>query len=82
MEGLLCAENVSPEAPCVQDDPAIMEDPGVMQNLLALEKTTMPTQAYFEHIQYDIEPFMRKLVTTWMLEVRKLSVTIKFGFKR
>lgn len=29
----------------------------------------MPESYYFEELQTDVEPYMRKVVTTWMLEV-------------
>lgn len=50
-------------------DPAMGKDPRIIANLLALERSTMPHCDYFRHIQRDIQPFMRKVVTTWMLEV-------------
>lgn len=50
-------------------DPTMMTDPRIIVNLLATERTTMPTCDYFRHVQPDILPFMRKVVTTWMLEV-------------
>lgn len=50
-------------------DPTMAQDPRVISNLLALERTTMPECEYFRHLQRDIQPFMRKVVTTWMLEV-------------
>lgn len=50
-------------------DPSMACDPRVIINLLNLERSTMPQCDYFRHIQRDIQPFMRKVVTTWMLEV-------------
>lgn len=50
-------------------DPTMASDPRVIVNLLALERSTMPHCDYFRHVQRDIQPFMRKVVTTWMLEV-------------
>lgn len=50
-------------------DPTLASDPRVILNLLALERSTMPPCDYFRNIQRDIQPFMRKVVTTWMLEV-------------
>lgn len=50
-------------------DPTMARDPRVIVNLLALERSTMPHCDYFRHVQRDIQPFMRKVVTTWMLEV-------------
>lgn len=50
-------------------DPTMCSDPRIIVNLLATERATMPTCDYFRHVQHDILPFMRKVVTTWMLEV-------------
>lgn len=50
-------------------DRALDCDPRVMLNLLALERAYAIHTDYFQHVQVDIEPFMRKVVTTWMLEV-------------
>lgn len=50
-------------------DPTMANDPRIIVNLLALERATMPHCDYFRHVQRDIQPFMRKVVTTWMLEV-------------
>ena len=50
-------------------DPTIAQDPRIIYNLLAIERSTMPQCDYFRHLQSDIQPFMRKVVTTWMLEV-------------
>ena len=76
MEELLCAE---PPAACADDtqydgrlamdDRSLLADPRVLDNLLALQPHSMPTQNYFNHIQTDVAPYMRKVVTTWMLEV-------------
>nr|XP_032519500.1 G1/S-specific cyclin-D2-like [Danaus plexippus plexippus] len=38
-------------------------------NLLTLERVHALHTDYFQHVQIDIQPFMRKVVTTWMLEV-------------
>lgn len=55
-------------------DPAMASDPRIIANLLALERSTMPHCDYFRHVQRDIQPFMRKVVTTWMLEVRLAKI--------
>jgi len=41
----------------------------VLQNLLDLEIVYIPTCNYFDTVQKDILPYMRKVVSTWMLEV-------------
>lgn len=50
-------------------DPTMTSDPRIIVNLLAMERSTMPTCDYFRVVQREILPFMRKVVTTWMLEV-------------
>ncbi|XP_049865447.1 G1/S-specific cyclin-D2-like [Pectinophora gossypiella] len=50
-------------------DRALDRDPRLLHNLLTLERAHALHTDYFEHVQIDIQPFMRKIVTTWMLEV-------------
>lgn len=50
-------------------DLQMTKDPRVVDNMLLLEKTTVPHCDYFATVQTDIKPFMRKLVTIWMLEL-------------
>ncbi|XP_017770767.1 PREDICTED: G1/S-specific cyclin-D2-like, partial [Nicrophorus vespilloides] len=51
------------------NDPVIFADERVVEHLLEEERLYVPPCNYFESVQTDIEPFMRKVVTTWMLEV-------------
>lgn len=51
-------------------DPAIDCNPRVLQSLLSLEDRYLPVSNYFQLVQKDgVQPWMRKMVTTWMLEV-------------
>ncbi|KAJ2950530.1 hypothetical protein O0L34_g8773 [Tuta absoluta] len=50
-------------------DRALDRDPRLLLNLLTLERAHALHTDYFQHVQIDIQPFMRKVVTTWMLEV-------------
>ncbi|XP_022829743.1 G1/S-specific cyclin-D2-like [Spodoptera litura] len=50
-------------------DRALDRDPRLLLNLLALERAHALHTDYFQNVQIDIQPFMRKVVTTWMLEV-------------
>ncbi|XP_060531146.1 G1/S-specific cyclin-D2-like [Cylas formicarius] len=50
-------------------DRAIFDDVRVISNLLNDEVFFVPNCDYFTQIQIDVQPFMRKVVTTWMLEV-------------
>ncbi|XP_013134837.1 PREDICTED: G1/S-specific cyclin-D2-like [Papilio polytes] len=50
-------------------DRALDRDPRLLLNLLTLERAHALHTDYFQTVQIDIQPFMRKVVTTWMLEV-------------
>uniref|UniRef100_A0AAG5DM75 Cyclin N-terminal domain-containing protein n=1 Tax=Anopheles atroparvus TaxID=41427 RepID=A0AAG5DM75_ANOAO len=52
-----------------EPDRHMITDDRVIQNLIRLERLTMPPCNYFAGVQQDIKPNMRKIVTTWMLEV-------------
>ena len=51
-------------------DRTIFDDDRVLANLLRNEQKYMPSSHYFKTLQPDLKPFMRKMVTEWMLEVR------------
>lgn len=68
---LLCNEKLNALDSCIAGkDPVILQDTRVLQNLLKSESFYMPPCNYFTEVQNDIFPFMRSIVTTWMLEVR------------
>ncbi|KAK1153133.1 G1/S-specific cyclin-D2-like isoform X1 [Acipenser oxyrinchus oxyrinchus] len=50
-------------------DPNLLDDDRVLLNLLSIEERFLPQCSYFKYVQKDIEPFMRRMVATWMLEV-------------
>lgn len=52
-----------------ENDKNISRHVRVLRNLLTLERATIPNLDYFRHVQPEIKPYMRKIVTTWMLEV-------------
>uniref|UniRef100_A0A182MYK5 Cyclin N-terminal domain-containing protein n=1 Tax=Anopheles dirus TaxID=7168 RepID=A0A182MYK5_9DIPT len=52
-----------------EPDRHMISDDRVLQNLMRLEGLTIPHCNYFGTVQKDIKPTMRKIVTTWMLEV-------------
>ncbi|KAL4708770.1 hypothetical protein ACJJTC_011734 [Scirpophaga incertulas] len=75
---LSCGENIENSANrgngrsdmCIAGpDRALDRDPRVLLNLMTLERTHALHTDYFQNVQIDIQPFMRKVVTTWMLEV-------------
>ena len=55
------------------EDPVLLKDDRVLHNLLATEDRYLPAPSYFDCVQSDIKPFMRKMVATWMLEVIRVS---------
>ncbi|XP_076063920.1 G1/S-specific cyclin-D2-like [Oratosquilla oratoria] len=70
MEDLYCNETpCSSEGPLALEDPNILENDRVLHNLVYLQRWYLPTQNYFRHIQGDIQPYMRKCVAKWMLDV-------------
>lgn len=71
---LKCLEVIceNPDNNCAENDQAISSDPRVIRNLLALERLSIPHLDYFRLVQSDLKPYMRKIVTTWMLEVKNI----------
>lgn len=72
MERLLCLEEVD----SVQAAPkhafrheTLLNDRRVLCNLLAKEDSYMPSGSYFV-FQEEIRPYMRNVLTKWMLDVR------------
>lgn len=75
MERLLCLEEVE----CVQSAPkrafrheTLLSDRRVLRNLLAKEDAYMPSGSYFV-FQEEIRPYMRTVLTKWMLDVRSVE---------
>lgn len=64
-----------------QTDPTLLFDDRVLHNLLTVEERYLPQCSYFKCVQKDIQPFMRRMVATWMLEVGGLHwhVTLCIG---
>lgn len=50
-------------------DRVLLKDDRVLKNLLASEEKYLPSCNYFKIVQKEIEPYMRRMVATWMLEV-------------
>ncbi|XP_018559030.1 G1/S-specific cyclin-D2a isoform X2 [Lates calcarifer] len=55
-------------------DPNLLCDDRVLQSLLTIEERFLPQYSYFKGVQKDIQPFMRRMVATWMLEEWELVV--------
>merc|ERR1712141_702822 len=61
-------------------DPAMDLNPRVLQSMLRIEEAHAPVNYFTKEHQNDIRPWMRRMVTTWMLEVISIiikSVTLK-----
>lgn len=64
---LFCLE--SDAAVRAQPDPNILYDDRVLQSLLTIEDRFLPQCSYFQRVQKDIQPYMRRMVAGWMHEV-------------
>lgn len=64
---LLCCEG--PRVRYAYQDPVLLQDERVLRNLLTCEDKYIPSCRYFNIVQKEIEPHMRRMVTSWMLEV-------------
>ena len=58
-------------------DRTIFDDDRVFANLLRNEHRYMPSSHYFKTLQSDLKPFMRKMVTEWMLEVSNWFLDVR-----
>lgn len=50
-------------------DRSVTGDARVLQHLSAMEKTYCPVSPYFDTVQTDIQPYMRRLLVEWMFRV-------------
>ncbi|XP_039253498.1 G1/S-specific cyclin-D2-like [Styela clava] len=66
---LECTESSLEGIKRAKKDPVLVQDDRVLQNLLKQEEKYLPRTTYFECVQRDVKPYMRKVVATWMLEV-------------
>lgn len=66
MELLCCEESLGKTK--TFEDPVLYTD-RVLQNSLLLEDRYTVTSSYFNCLQNELKPYMRKLVATWMWEV-------------
>ncbi|XP_061663323.1 G1/S-specific cyclin-D2-like [Syngnathoides biaculeatus] len=64
---LYCMESVAVVK--AQTDATVLHDDRVLQSLLTVEDRYLPQCSYFQRVQKDIQPYMRRVVAGWMLEV-------------
>ena len=60
-------------------DPALLED-RVFRNMMDTEDCYISDNNYFENVQKEIKPHMRKLVTDWMLKVDTEKIELSTSF--
>ncbi|XP_013372236.1 PREDICTED: G1/S-specific cyclin-D3 isoform X1 [Chinchilla lanigera] len=65
---LLCCEGPR-HAPRARPDPRLLGDARVLRSLLRLEERYVPRASYFQCVQKEIQPHMRRMLAYWMLEV-------------
>lgn len=67
---LLCTESQTvSEDKCFAEDRAIFRDERAVKKLLETESQYMPDADYMARSQSNLQPFMRRVVATWMLDV-------------
>jgi len=67
---LVCGETyVGERLIRAKKDPVLLQDRRVLKNLLDLEDKYVIHTNYFECVQMDIQPYMRQIVATWMMQV-------------
>ncbi|NXO83132.1 CCND3 protein, partial [Sitta europaea] len=59
----------APRVPRAGRDPQLLRDGRVLRNLLSLEERYSPRLSYFQCVQRHIQPYMRRMLAFWMLEV-------------
>ena len=72
MEGDLldCEQTIILRNNMSYEDPVLLKDSRVLENVLERQDDLSPGKFdYFIHVQTEIKPHMRKIVTDWMLEV-------------
>lgn len=69
---LMCTESQSvSEDKCFAEDRTIFRDRRAVKKLLETESQYMPGCDYMSHSTSNLQPFMRRVVATWMLDVSK-----------
>lgn len=50
-------------------DRVLLNDQRVLDSLLVMDDRHLPSLSYFKYTQPDLQPYMRRMVVTWMMEV-------------
>ncbi|XP_012680337.1 G1/S-specific cyclin-D3 [Clupea harengus] len=50
-------------------DPVLTRDNRIWKNLIILEKISQTSDSFFGSVQTDIQPYMRRILAVWMLQV-------------
>ncbi|XP_066489052.1 G1/S-specific cyclin-D2 [Tiliqua scincoides] len=69
MELLCCEGSAGAARRAAAEDPGLLRDERVLRNLLRAEERYLPRCSYFQCVQPELRPAMRRIVATWMLEV-------------
>lgn len=74
------AESQPNEGILAQPDQHLLQDHRVLQKLLLTELRCLPQkpELVYDAVQNEVRPHMRKILTTWMLEVSTLISFFKF----
>jgi hypothetical protein len=76
MEDLFCCEAQVDYECRAYADPVLLKDGRVLHNLLSSEERHVLSSSYFDCVQSELKPHMRKIVTEWMLEVDIANIYI------
>ncbi|KAL8221402.1 UNVERIFIED_CONTAM: hypothetical protein K2H54_066996, partial [Gekko kuhli] len=66
---LLCCKWAVAAMRHAMHDRSLVHNEWVLHNLLVVKERYLPSCSYFKCVQRDIQPFMQKMVATWILEV-------------
>lgn len=72
---LMCTESqTTSEDKCFAEDRTIFRDERAVKKLLETESQYVPDCDYMAHPQSNLQPFMRRVVATWMLDVGSVKI--------
>lgn len=74
---LVCLESGSEKELRAPLDKAIIGDDRALARLLKTEEYYIPNSSYFDCVQSEITPKIRKTVTEWMFEVNAFKINNK-----